>query len=434
MSAKSLRIAWLGSAPMESGGAPGVVAELLDGLARRGHRIDCFFPGAERDLPTRFAEVDNLTFIWGTSSWRWNRWYSRTKIAAFATGLASRAFASFRLRQEIVRRHQREPYDLIYQNGTIESLSVPASVARRVPLVTRADTHIAGELRFLIGERRLALRCQPAHTWIIAVATMSLRALVQRVQIRRVRLLICISSVFRDHVVRDYGFPLERTVVIANPVRLDRFADADTTRGLRAPPTILVLGRIAVRKGLEDVIALARMLLERDVDVRFRVIGGPSLWSDYTKLLADLPAENSEYAGRIPPSEIPAELAGGDVLLQASKYEPFALTVAEALAAGVPVVATSEVGAIEGVDRSVVSEVRPGDVEGMASAITAMLAKLQANPSEIRSTACAEAQRLFAPDVVCEQISDALVRLVDGVGSSPSPAEPDRSVAASRSA
>lgn len=401
-----------------------MVAELLEGLTRRGHEIDCFFPGEERELPRRFGEIEKLTFVWGTSSWRWNRWYSRTKIAAFATGLISRALASVRLRQEIVRRHRLQPYDLIFQNGNIESLSVPPSVAREVPFVTRADTHVAGELRFLLKERRLALRCQPLHTWLIAVATMSLRALVQRVQIRRVRLLICISSVFRDHVVHDYGFPLERTVVVPNPVRLDRFADVDTHRSIGHPAIVLVLGRIAVRKGVEDLAPVARALLARNVDARLRVIGGPSLWSDYTKLLDDLPPENTEYVGRIPPSEIPGELAGGDIVLQPSTYEPFALTVSEGLAAGVPVVATSEVGAIEGVDRAVVAEVRPGDVGGMARAIAELLTRLERDPGRVRGTARAEAERLFAPEVVCEKISSVLELLV--AGEQPAGASSDR--------
>ena len=96
------------------------------------------------------------------------------------------------------------------------------------------------------------------------------------------------------------------------------------------------------------------------------------------------------------------------MLLQASKYEPFALTVAEALAAGLPVVATSEVGAIEGVDGSVVSALAPGDVDGMADAITALLARLASGSTEIRLKASSEAHRLFASDVVCRQVSDAL--------------------------
>ena len=93
-----------------------------------------------------------------------------------------------------------------------------------------------------------------------------------------------------------------------------------------------------------------------------------------------------------------------------------ALTVLEALAAGVPVVATSEVGAIEGVDRSVAAEVQPGDVAGMATAITAMLERLRTSPTETRSLARAEAERRFAPDVVCGQISVALEQLVHGAG------------------
>ena len=48
----------------------------------------------------------------------------------------------------------------------------------------------------------------------IVVAITSFRALVQRIKIRRASLLVCISSVFRDHMVHDYGFPLEKTVVV----------------------------------------------------------------------------------------------------------------------------------------------------------------------------------------------------------------------------
>lgn len=408
--AKPLRIAWLGSSPLNTGGAPGVVTELLEGLTALGHEIDCFFPGSGRLLPERFQQAEKLTFIWGASGWRWDRWYSRTKITAFASGLLARASGSLRLRREIVRRHRRAPYDLVYQNSTIESPAAPAALLRSVPLVIRPDTHIAGELRWLLAERRLAFACQPRRIFFAAAAVMWVRTRVQRVRIQRASLLICISRVFREHLVHDYGFPPERTVVIPNPVRLERFTVPE--RAVGRPPRVLVLGRISVRKGLEDVIALAHELLRRGVDVRIRVVGGPSLWSDYTRLLAGLPGENAEYAGRLGPAEIPAELAAADVLLQASKYEPFGLTVAEALAAGVPVVATSEVGAIEDVDRSVVEAVAPGDVQGMADALTRMLERLTANPQELRASARAQAERLFATDVVCRQISDALQRLV----------------------
>jgi glycosyltransferase involved in cell wall biosynthesis len=423
MEDKSLRIAWLGPAPGGYSGVRGVAAELLSGLAHHGHRIDCFFPAAKGQSPVQtagdehvtfgegnLAFGENVTFVWGTSKWQWNRWYSRGKAAAFASGMFARTVASLRLRRAIARRHRIHPYDLIYQFSSIETPGVPASVARVVPVVIHPETHAAGELRWLLAEWRLALRCQPPYVLAIAVAMMCVRTLVQRRAIHRADLLVCISSVFRDHLVRDYRFPPEATIVIPNPVRTDRFSSED--RGFEKPATVLVLGRISARKGIEDVVTVAKLLLERDPDVRICVVGGPSLWSDYTKLLEDLPQENSECVGSLPAGEVSSQLLQSDILLQASKYEPFGLTVGEALAAGVPVVATSEVGAIEGVDRSVVRELVPGDAEGMAAAIVGLLEALQEDPTAMRGTARSEAERLFAPEAVGDALSAALERLV----------------------
>jgi glycosyltransferase involved in cell wall biosynthesis len=410
VSTRSLRIAWLGPVPGPPSSARGVATELLFGLAELGHRIDCFFPSAGHPIPEELDAHENLTFIWGTSPWKWNKWYSRTRVGAFATGLYARGRASLRLRRVITTRHEREPYDLVYQFSSIESPAMPSGMRRTVPLVIHPETHIAGELRWLISERRLSLRCQPAYVVGLVATIMVVRTLVQRLAIKRAALLICISSVFRDHLVHDYAFPLAKTVVVPNPVRLDRFLEG--ARDLHEPPTVLVLGRISVRKGVEDVVAVAHALLEQGADARIRILGNPSLWSDYTKLLEDLPAANAEYAGHVPAEEIPTELARSDLLLQVSKYEPFGLTVGEALAAGVPVVATSEVGAIEGVDRSVAAEVEPGDVRAMTAAIETMLEHAKASPTETVHTARAEAARLFATERVCEQISAELERLV----------------------
>jgi glycosyltransferase involved in cell wall biosynthesis len=408
---KSLHIAWVAYPPSDAGGLPGVARELLEGLVGLGHRIDSFRPSQHQELPRRLAEADNFTTIWGTSGWKWNRWYSRKRVTADLSGRLTREFASWRLRKELVRRHRHDHYDLIYDGGYMNAV-VPARLMRTVPLVSHPQTDYAGELRSLIAERRLALRCQPIYTFAAAVAARWFQMVTQRRRIRRARLLVCISSPLRDHIVADYGFPLENTVVIPSPVEIERFKVAD--RKVNTTPTVMVLSRIVARKGIEDVVAVAQLMGERNVDVRFRLVGPPSLWSNYTKLLEGLPAENSEYVGGLPSSQIPAELAGSNLLLLASKYEPFGLAVGEALSSGLPVVGTSEVGAIGGVDRRVAAVVEPGDVAGIAAAITEMLDRVNRSPAEMKSLARTEAERLFARDVVCEQISTALERLVDG--------------------
>ena len=420
---KSLHIAWIGFAPAEeTGGVPGIATDLLHGLAKLGHRIDCFFPSHQHELPPLITELENLTFVWGMSGWQWNRWYSRTRLTAFASSLIARSVASLRLRTEVARRHRDDPYDLFYQFSNVENLAMPRALRRSVPLVVHPGQSSADALRFLIKERRLQLQRRPVHAVAIAAAVIWLRMRVQRRSVRRARLVVCISEVFRDHLIRDYGLSRQDTVVVPNPVRLDRFAGIDTDRPLGRPPRIIVLGRIATGKGTEDVVALAKLLLQREVDVRIRLVGGTSVWSNYTHLLDDLPVENSEYAGFVPGSQVPGELAESDVLLQASKYEAFALTVAEALAAGVPVVASTEVGAIEQVDRSVAAAVAPGDVPGMAAAIVATFERLGADPRQLRSTARAEAERLFAPERVAREISAALERHIEGVEHEPIPA------------
>jgi glycosyltransferase involved in cell wall biosynthesis len=410
MSARELHIAWLGPKPSDDGGVQGVASDLLAGLTDLGHRIDCFFPSSGRPIPDRLTAIDRLTFNWGTSDWTWGRWYSRTRLTAMLTGMIARSLSLVRLRRSIVRRHREDPYDVVYQFSTIESMGVPARLIRSVPLVIHPEAHSAGELREMIAERRIGLRCQPGIRFAAVLALLFVRSLVQRVRIRRARLLICISAVFRDRIVRDYGFPEQRTVVVPNSVRVDRFTAQE--REPQQPPRVLVLGRIAVRKGVEDVVAVARELQRRRFEVRLRVVGAPSLFSDYTPLLEDLPSESSEYAGPVDPSEVPAELAGSDLLLQPSKYEPFGLTVGEALAAGLPVVATTEVGATEGVERSVAAAVGPGDVTALADAVVEMLGRLRQAPALTRATARAEAERLFAPAVVCGQIASALTGLL----------------------
>ncbi|HTY95988.1 MAG TPA: glycosyltransferase family 4 protein [Solirubrobacteraceae bacterium] len=413
----SLHIAWLGAGPRpkETGGVPGVATDLLQGLATQGHRVEALFGGWEHELPAPVADQENLTFFWSGTNWRWGAWYNRNRISMFVSGLVARGLASLRLRREVARRHRADPFDVVYQFGFIETLALPASVRREVPLVIHPEVHMTGELRSMIAERELALRSDRAHTLVIAGSVMWLRSLVQRLSIRRANVVVCISRVFRQYLIDDYGVRPERTVVVPNPVRLRRFADLDLTRPLGDPPAILVLGRIAVRKGLEDVIALAELMLERGVQARIRIIGRASLWSNYLPLLADLP-ENAEYLDPLPAGEVPGELGRSDVLLQASKYEPFGLTVAEALAAGVTVVATTEVGAAEGVSGSVLTTVRPGDVEGMLAATEELITRLAESPAETRQAAHAEAERLFAPDLVCDQIVAALRRAVETFG------------------
>jgi len=113
-------------------------------------------------------------------------------------------------------------------------------------------------------------------------------------------------------------------------------------------------------------------------------------------------------------SEVFEALQSGLALLQLSRYEPFGLTVAEALAAGVPVVVTPHVGASEEVSEAVCYVVTTGDSE-TAEVVKHLhrLAALSAPERAALADVCrTEAERLFRPAVVADRLEAALRELL----------------------
>jgi glycosyltransferase involved in cell wall biosynthesis len=153
-----------------------------------------------------------------------------------------------------------------------------------------------------------------------------------------------------------------------------------------------ILGRLSETKGqLEFVRAAAEVAASRP-DVTFRIIGS-ALFRDsaYEEKVRDVASashlgERLEFAGWT--SDPGAALRQLSVLVHASPVpEPFGKVIAEAMAAGVPVIATAAGGVLEildptgqaeAVDNGVLSSelgvlVRPGDAHALALAITWVL-------------------------------------------------------------
>jgi glycosyltransferase involved in cell wall biosynthesis len=156
---------------------------------------------------------------------------------------------------------------------------------------------------------------------------------------------------------------------------------------------------VVVRKGIEDVIALTHRLSDLAGRVQIVVVGGGSLWSDYRPLLEDLNPEIALVAGSSSRSEVAEMMSRCRCLIQASHYEPFVLTVGEALASGVPVIATTEVGAAEHLDPEVATVIPVGDVDALEAAVRAEVARGPLT-EERRERCRAEAEARFAIDVV----------------------------------
>jgi glycosyltransferase involved in cell wall biosynthesis len=326
------------------------------------------------------------------------------------TGNLAGAIGRRRLSREVASAHAHHPYDVLYQFSTIEVFGLQRFLDRLPPLVVHPSTHMAGELSWFRAERDLARRCEPWHRLLLVEAFLAYRARRQRRDIHLADHVIALSRTFGEALVRDYAIDPAAVSVAAYPVDLREFSPRHADRSDRKLK-IGCVSRIAVRKGIDQIIELSDRLSDRADDVELQVVGDHSLWSDYRPLLQDLNPTVASYRGPLPHRELSDFYSGLDVLVHAAKYEPFGLVIAEALACGTPVVTTDQVGAAEGVERTCCAIVPSSEVDALEWAIRRMLERMGSAASDsIRSAARIEAERLFSPDRVATRIVEILTK------------------------
>jgi glycosyltransferase involved in cell wall biosynthesis len=159
------------------------------------------------------------------------------------------------------------------------------------------------------------------------------------------------TSAAEQRELEALGVDPARVRVIPCGVDLERF----TPRGPRAPrdprrPRVLVLSRLVERKGIGNVIEAVAQL----PGVELLIAGGPpaALVDDdveacrFTALARDLGVDDRvELLGGVERERVPALIRSSDVVVCCPWYEPFGIVAVEAMACGVPVVA-SDVGGL----------------------------------------------------------------------------------------
>lgn len=407
-----MRIAWLGPTPTSDGGATYVGTQFLRELARAGARIDCFLGVPPEEIPAELRDEPGLNFVLRTSWWRWDRWYSRTPLLAFLSGMVARLHLQWGLAAAIARRHAREPYDVVYQFSQSELGGLRRLRRRLPPIVVHPSTHAAGELVWHRREAALARRSESRARHLLIGAVLRFRAAVQRRDLPEADRVVGVSRRFAHHLATDYKVAPERLGVVVNPIDLDRFRPS-ASAGPDGPLVLLYVSRIAVRKGVDVVVELSHRLTDLEGRVEILVIGGPSMWSDYRALLDDLHPAIGRYGGEIGPDALARLYHDAAAVLQPSQYEPFALTIGEALASGTPVIASDEVGAVDGVDPRVCSVFPRGDVDALEAIVRRLVAAGRptgADAAARRALARAEAERLFAPPALARDLLRELER------------------------
>jgi phosphatidylinositol alpha-mannosyltransferase len=214
---------------------------------------------------------------------------------------------------------------------------------------------------------------------------------------------IAVSGAAR-HFISRY-FPGEY-LIIPNGVDLDRYAAAQPYEELRdGTLNILFVGRFEERKGLTHLLKAYHRLRKRKVDARLLVIGAGPKEREYRRFVGLRGIRDVEFLGRVDDEAKLRYFASADIYCAPNTgQESFGIVLLEAMAAGVPIVASDIHGFKNVIQRNVQGLlVEPRNHRALAAALYSL-----ARDPDLRHE-LGEAGRARAPEFSWERVTDRIV-------------------------
>jgi glycosyltransferase involved in cell wall biosynthesis len=260
---------------------------------------------------------------------------------------------------------------------------------------------LAGDVYVNHGILRVAMRARGGYAWRMVRNPLHLFTAARdalRYRGRSHRVVVNLTSSERDALRATYPHLRAHAVVIGNGVDTARFAPPSPAEHVAARAAagipddavhVVFVGHEFDRKGLDLILSAAADL----PCVHVSVVGGtPDMLAEVRARVARLgTADRVHLAGRVP-DPLPW-LHAADALALPSAYEANALVVLEALACGVPVVATPVGYAPDVVDDGRTGWLVDRTVEGVRKGLAAVAALDDDARREVSAAARAAAER-----------------------------------------
>jgi glycosyltransferase involved in cell wall biosynthesis len=202
----------------------------------------------------------------------------------------------------------------------------------------------------------------------------------------------------------------DRTHTIYNGVDTNKFAPDPSRQP--AVPVIVFVGILTHRKGVVDLIEASHALIDRGVKHRLVIVGGrPDEGADEEASVRSAATGAEELVGSVPHERIAEYFRDADIFCLPSWFEAMPLSILEALASGLPVVAT-RVGQIPLIiDDSVGRLVEPKDPETLAATLEELLTDHHLR-SQLASNARAAALTHYSLAHTISEIVDVIDKAV----------------------
>lgn len=309
---------------VNGGGLNVHVAALSEALAGAGHNVTVYTRRDDADLPDRVELRPGVDLEYVPAG-------PPTELPKDKLPKFMPEFSEY-----LAQRWAQEPPDVVHAHFWLSGLAARAAVQDLgIPVVQ--TFHALG----VVKKRYLGKKDTSPHD----------RVRLERTIGRQVDAVVatCSDEVFE--LVR-LGVPRRKIRVVPSGVDVERF----TPNGPRAPrgrqPRLLWLGRLIERKGVDTIIEA----LPRLPGTELLIAGGPErcrlAQDDEVRRLRDLGAKLQVldricFLGQVDRGEVPKLLRSADIVVCTPWYEPFGLVPLEAMACGVPVVASVVGGMID---------------------------------------------------------------------------------------
>lgn len=236
--------------------------------------------------------------------------------------------------------------------------------------------------------------------------TLEYPALLRRA-IQRGAILHAPSNAIAEELITELSAPSDRVVTI--PLGLPAVSGGNASAGhlaAKAERYVLTLGSIEPRKNLPGLVDAFNLLAASDSSIHF-VHAGPSGWDGgaFEKSISESPHKERIHAlGYVDTNTRADLLAGASVFAYPSLYEGFGFPALEAMATGIPVVATS-VGSLPEILGDGAYFVGVGDPAALSNALEQALSDSEHTKSLIRRGTAVSKRYSWA------KTTDALVSL-----------------------
>jgi len=242
-----------------------------------------------------------------------------------------------------------------FRPDVVHVMLFPSTVAvatlPRTPGAARVLTHMYGPGLRVAPHGRLK---QPLDRWAVG----------------RFDHVVAISESVREHLTSGYGYPASKVTCI--PLGWEG-APLRPVRDDGHPPTVVCVAHFRPEKGHAVLLKAFATVHRRLPGARLLMVGQGDLKAQLVRLAEALGvAECVDWTG--PVDDVWPLLARSDVFALPSLSEAYGIAVAEAMAAGLPVVASAVGGVPELVDEGVTGELfPPGDHDALARHLLRLL-------------------------------------------------------------